>query len=57
MVSTGFEFDVELLWRIQTAGFRIRECPISWHNMGDSRVKRKDVLRMLFGLLRLRSAR
>ncbi|MCU0632605.1 MAG: glycosyltransferase family 2 protein [Methanolinea sp.] len=57
MVSTGFEFDVELLWRIQSAGFLIRECPISWHNMGDSRVKRKDVLRMLCGLLRLRSTR
>lgn len=57
MVATGFEFDVELLWRIQRAGFRIREHPISWHNMGDSRVRRSDVLGMLVGLIRLRFTR
>jgi len=54
MVSTGFEFDVELLWRIRSAGFHIREYPISWHNMGDSRVKGGDIGRMLCGLIRLR---
>lgn len=57
MVSTGFEFDVELLWRIQKAGFRIREYPISWNNMGDSRVKGGDAGRMLCGLLKLRFSR
>ena len=29
MVSTGFEFDVELLWRLQHAGFRIGKFPSS----------------------------
>ncbi len=57
MVSTGFEFDVELLWRIDNSGFRIREHPISWHDRGDSRVRGADVLRMFSGLLRLRFAR
>lgn len=57
MGSTGFEFDVELLWRIRDAGFRIREHPISWNNMGDSRVKGGDAGRMLFGLLRVRFSR
>lgn len=57
MVSTGFEFDVELLWRIRNAGFRIREHPISWNNMGNSRVKGGDAGRMLRGLLKLRFSR
>jgi dolichol-phosphate mannosyltransferase len=50
MVSTGFEFDVELLWRMKDAGFRIGEVPIEWQNKGDSRVQKRDMLRMLTGL-------
>jgi dolichol-phosphate mannosyltransferase len=54
MVSTGFEFDVELLWRMKNAGFRIGEVPIEWQNKGDSRVQKQDMLRMLTGLFRIR---
>jgi glycosyltransferase involved in cell wall biosynthesis len=54
MVSRGFEFDVELLWRLQSRGFRIREVPISWNNMGDSRVKVPDVARMVISLVKMR---
>jgi dolichol-phosphate mannosyltransferase len=54
MTSTGFEFDVELLWRLSRKGFSIRECPITWNNQGDSRVKAADALRMLFGLIAIR---
>ena len=54
MVSTGFEFDVELLWRMKTTGFRIAEIPITWENKSDSRVQKRDMLRMLTGLLRIR---
>lgn len=54
MVSKGFEFDVELLWRLQSGGFRIREVPISWNNMGDSRVKVPDVARMAASLVNMR---
>ena len=54
MVSSGFEFDVELLWRLCRKGCRIRELPIRWTNMGDSRVKRSDVGGMLAGLIKLR---
>jgi hypothetical protein len=39
MVSRGFEFDVELLWRLRSAGYRVIEVPIEWQNMGDSRVQ------------------
>jgi len=52
--AQGFEFDVELLWRLARAGNRIEEVPIVWQNKGDSRVKKSDMLRMLLGLLRVR---
>ena len=54
MVSRGFEFDVELLWRLKRAGFRVIEVPIEWQNQGDSRVEKKDMIRMLSGLLKVR---
>ncbi len=54
MVSTGFEFDVELLWRLSRKGFRIRECPITWRNKGASRVKLTDIFRMLSALIMIR---
>jgi glycosyltransferase involved in cell wall biosynthesis len=54
MVSTGFEFDVELLWRLSRRGFRIRECPITWQNKGASRVKWTDIFRMLSALIIIR---
>lgn len=54
--AQGFEFDVELLWRLTRAGSRIEEVPIAWQNKGDSRVKKSDMLRMLAGLLRVRFA-
>lgn len=57
MISRGFEFDVELLWRLRSAGCVIVEVPIEWQNKGDSRVKKRDMIRMLKGLLRIRFGR
>ena len=54
MSATGFEFDVELLWRLKNAGFRIEEVPIKWQNKSDSRVKKRDMIRMLRGLFSIR---
>jgi dolichol-phosphate mannosyltransferase len=54
MISTGFEFDVELLWYLSKKGYIIREYPITWRNQGDSRVKPGDALRMLTGLVSVR---
>jgi glycosyltransferase involved in cell wall biosynthesis len=56
MRSRGFEFDVELLWRMKTAGFRVAETPIVWQNKGDSRVRKSDMIRMLAGLVALRTS-
>ncbi|MBR1368548.1 glycosyl transferase [Methanocalculus chunghsingensis] len=52
--STGFEFDVELLWRAKMAGYAIIEEPIEWSDRGGSSVGLKDALLMLVGLLRIR---
>jgi dolichol-phosphate mannosyltransferase len=54
MTSRGFEFDVELLWRLQRAGYNITEVPITWQNQGDSRVQKRDMIRMLKGLFAIR---
>jgi dolichol-phosphate mannosyltransferase len=54
MVSRGFEFDVELLWRLRGAGFQVTEVPIEWQNKGDSRVRKSDMIRMLSGLITVR---
>ena len=54
MISGGFEFDVELLWRLQRAGCRVVEVPIVWQNKGDSRVRKRDMGRMVAGLFRVR---
>jgi len=54
MISRGFEFDVELLWRLQSAGYQVNEVPIEWQNKGGSRVQKRDMIRMLTGLFRVR---
>lgn len=54
VAADGFEFDVELLWRLRQQGFLVEEVPLTWHDMPGSRVGPTDVLRMLLGLFRLR---
>jgi dolichol-phosphate mannosyltransferase len=57
IVSKGFEFDVELLWRLTKKGYRISEYPIEWDNRGDSRVRGPDAVTMLGNLIKLRFGR
>lgn len=52
--STGFEFDVELLWRLQQNGYRVEEIPIVWENRDESKVGARDAKAMLSGMIRLR---
>ena len=54
LTSRGFEFDVELLWRLQRRGYTVTEVPIVWQNKGDSRVQKRDMIRMLKGLFVIR---
>ncbi len=57
ITSNGFEFDVELIWRMRTSGFVVKELPIIWQNRGDSRVKGQDAFSMVMNLLKLRIGR
>ena len=52
--STGFEFDVELLWRLAQSGCRVEEVPITWENRDESKVGTSDAQEMLSGMIRLR---
>lgn len=54
MKTTGFEFDVELLWRIKREGYEIKEHPISWEHMPDSKFEMKKAPYMALRLLVLR---
>jgi glycosyltransferase involved in cell wall biosynthesis len=52
--SNGFEFDVELLWRIKKHGFSIVEVPIEWKHSENSRFSLKHAPEMFTNLLRIR---
>lgn len=53
--ATQWAFDVELLFHIRHAGFRIREVPIEWNDVSGSKVKIfRSSIEMLLALTRLR---
>jgi glycosyltransferase involved in cell wall biosynthesis len=53
--STGWAFDVALIWRMRRRGFNVAEVPIDWSDNSLSRVRiHKDGPSMLFELLRIR---
>lgn len=52
--STGFEFDVELLWRIKMEGFSIKEVPIIWQHVNKSSFSLKYAPGMLTNLIKRR---
>jgi len=54
LVSTGFEFDVEILWRLRKAGYSIGEFPITWEDRSGSKVGFSDIIAMVAGLVRVR---
>ncbi|HIH03244.1 MAG TPA: glycosyltransferase family 2 protein [Methanoregulaceae archaeon] len=54
MALTGFEFDVELLWRLARRGSRVVEVPTVWYDQGGSKVGGGDSMQMLRRLVALR---
>lgn len=55
MVSRGFEFDPEVLYRARRRGLVIREIPVHWRNSADTRVSAlRDSTRMFAALFRTR---
>ncbi len=57
-MSTGWAFDVELIWTLRRKGARIVEVPIVWRDNSGSRLRmHKDAPAMLLELLRIRFRR
>jgi glycosyltransferase involved in cell wall biosynthesis len=54
MTLAGFEFDVELLWRLARRGTRVVEVPTVWYDQGGSKVHGGDSMQMLRRLVALR---
>jgi len=54
MISTGFEFDVELIWRLEQAGYLVHEIGIEWTDTDDSHISFSTPLNMFWGLIQLR---
>jgi dolichol-phosphate mannosyltransferase len=54
MKSKGFEFDVELLWRLQKEGSQIVEVPIEWAHEAGSTFTLSNGPSMVFSLLLIR---
>jgi glycosyltransferase involved in cell wall biosynthesis len=54
MKSRGFEFDVELLWRLKKQGCRIAEVPVKWAHEEGSTFSLSNGPQMLLSLLRIR---
>lgn len=55
LVCRGFEFDVELLWKIKKNGFGIKEVPITWnHDVDNSKSRVRNSVKMFYSLLKMR---
>lgn len=54
MRTKGFEFDVELLWRIKNRGFIIKEVPIDWKHEKGSTFSLNQSGAMFLNLLKIR---
>jgi dolichol-phosphate mannosyltransferase len=52
--TSGFETDVEILWRLMEKGYRIREYPITWKHSDGSKFKLSNSAQMLISLLKIR---
>ena len=52
--TKGFEFDVELLWKLKKKGYRVTEFPITWKHSEGSTFSLAQSPRMFFSLLKVR---
>ncbi len=51
MRSTGFEFDIEFLWRVKNAGYSIKEVPITWYAKENSKFSMLESPKMFLSLV------
>jgi glycosyltransferase involved in cell wall biosynthesis len=52
--TTGFEIDVEILWRLKNKGYKVVEYPITWKHSDGSKFKLSQSKGMLISLLKVR---
>jgi dolichol-phosphate mannosyltransferase len=52
--ATGFEFDVELLWKLKSKGYRVVEFPVIWKHVEGSTFRLTNAPVMLLSLLKIR---
>ncbi|MHC4845784.1 MAG: glycosyltransferase [Planctomycetota bacterium] len=53
--TPGWSFDVEILARVAREGLHVREIPVRWHHVDDTRVRiARDVIRSFLELLSIR---
>jgi len=52
--TKGFEFDVELLWRLKKRGYKVIEFPITWKHSEGSGFSLSNAPKMFFSLLKVR---
>lgn len=55
--SGGFEFDVELLWRLKEKNYVVHEAPVKWRHKGKPKFKLTQAVRMLKGILEFRTSK
>jgi dolichol-phosphate mannosyltransferase len=52
--AKGFEFDVELLWRMKRKDLSIIEVPVIWNDTENSRLRVSDTISMFKSLIKIR---
>lgn len=55
--TTGFEIDVEILWRLKNKGYNVVEYPITWKHSEGSKFKLSQSKGMLISLIKVRFSR
>jgi glycosyltransferase involved in cell wall biosynthesis len=54
LTTRGFEFDVELLWKLKRKGYRVAEFPVTWKHSDGSTFSLANAPGMFISLLKLR---
>ncbi|MGD0954296.1 MAG: dolichyl-phosphate beta-glucosyltransferase [Methanotrichaceae archaeon] len=52
--TSGFEIDVEILWRLKNKGYRVAEYPINWSHSAGSKFKLSNSCAMFSSLIKIR---
>jgi len=52
--TSGFEIDVEILWRFKNNGYRVVEYPITWKHSEGSKFKLSHSFAMFLSLIKIR---